>query len=145
MLLSLGVPKFTQGTYHPVATNNSCELQAVIDGLFCCYEQGLSNDDLIEVYSDSTYVINALTKGWIENWIEKDFYYKGGILRPNTDLWKELVEVINLIKCDIDFNWVRGHDGNKWNEYVDDICTKVLELEEDVFVEINNEPLKGDD
>ncbi|MFM2359040.1 MAG: hypothetical protein RLY16_1033, partial [Bacteroidota bacterium] len=64
-----------------LTTNNRMELLAVIKGL-----EAIKNRDIpVTVYSDSQYVVNAVEKGWLNNWIKTNF--KGG--KKNPDLWKQ--------------------------------------------------------
>ena len=69
--------ELSQGYKH--TTNNRMELMAVIAGL-----EALKKDQLtVTIYSDSQYVVNAVEKGWLKNWIATNF--KGG--KKNKDLW----------------------------------------------------------
>ncbi len=65
------------------------------------------------LYSDSMYLIGTVTKGWQR--------------RKNTDLW---IELDNLILKDIKIIWthVKGHSGNKWNNYCDMLCVHATKL-----------------
>ena len=60
-------------------TNNRMELMAVIVGLQALKKKGLS----LTIYTDSQYIVNTITKGWLDTWIKTDF--KGG--KKNKDLW----------------------------------------------------------
>lgn len=100
-------------------TNNRMELMAVIVALEM-YQEPLR----IEIVSDSTYVVNAINKGWLKKWVRNDF--KG---RPNTDLWKRLIKGLQFHK--VTFKWVRGHDGNSYNELVDKLAVKAREALKD--------------
>ena len=66
----------------------------------------------IRVYSDSKYVIDAITKGWLKSWIQKEF--KG---KKNKDLWLRFDKVSKGF--DISYEWVKGHAGNPKNERCD--------------------------
>ncbi|MCF0164898.1 MAG: ribonuclease HI [Bacteroidales bacterium] len=89
-------------------TNNRMELMAVIVGL----ESIKWENAVVTVYSDSSYVVNAVTKGWLDNWVLKDF--KG---KANPDLWIRFLEVYK--KHRVNFVWVRGHNGHPENERCD--------------------------
>lgn len=92
-------------------TNNQMELLAVIVGL----EAIKWNNADVVIYSDSTYVINSITKGWLDNWVIKGF--KG---KANPDLWKRYLNVEG--KHNIRFEWVKGHNGHPENERCDKLA-----------------------
>lgn len=94
-------------------TNNRMELMSVIAGLEALNRQALD----IVVYSDSQYVVKAVTEGWLENWIRTNF--KGG--KKNPDLWRRLYELSKNHR--IRFQWVRGHADNPYNNRCDDLAT----------------------
>ncbi|MBP5211160.1 MAG: ribonuclease HI [Bacteroidales bacterium] len=89
-------------------TNNRMELLAVIVGLEAIKWE---NAD-VTVYSDSTYVINSVTKGWLDSWVLKDF--KG---KANPELWKRYLEAER--RHNVKFVWVKGHAGHPENERCD--------------------------
>ncbi len=92
-------------------TNNRMELTAVIEAL-----KALKEPCEIELFSDSTYVLNSINE-WLEGWIKKDFKNV-----KNVDLWKEFIEVSKNHKINI--NWVKGHSGHRENEICDKIARK---------------------
>lgn len=87
-------------------TNNRMELTAIIKALDIVDDY---TDDII-LYSDSNYAVKGITT-WMENWIKKDFKNV-----KNPDLWKSIVV---KLKPTIDFQHVKAHSTNKWNNYVD--------------------------
>ena len=89
-------------------TNNRMELLAVIVAL----ESLRTTKIPVKVYSDSKYVIDAITKGWLKSWIQKNF--KG---KKNKDLWLRYDKVAKDYQ--ISFQWVKGHAGNIKNERCD--------------------------
>jgi len=103
-------------------SNNRMELRAVIESLKACKN---SNEEII-VCSDSQYVVNAINQKWLLSW-RKNEYKKGkrGKEVPNKDLWEEL---FSLLKPNIKFKWVEGHNKNNvWNEYCDRMARKAYE------------------
>ena len=89
-------------------TNNRMELLAVIVGL-----EALKQDDLeVTIYSDSQYVVDAVQKGWVWNWIKTSF--KG---KKNADLWKRFITTYKRQK--VKFVWLKGHAGHPENERCD--------------------------
>jgi ribonuclease HI len=97
-------------------TNNRMELLAVIIGL----EAIKVKNAPVKVYSDSKYVVDAVEKGWLENWIKKDF--KG---KKNKDLWLRFWEIYN--KHRVIFQWVKGHAGVPENERCDQLAVEAAE------------------
>lgn len=114
-----------------LTTNNRMELMAVIAGL-----EALSRDGLIvTIHSDSQYVVNAVEKGWLKNWIATNF--KGG--KKNKDLWMHFDELAK--KHRIRFKWVRGHSDNALNNRCDELATAAADgnhLEVDEVFEAEN-------
>lgn len=91
-----------------LTTNNRMELLAVIVGL----ESIRWSNAVVHVYSDSSYVVNAINKGWLENWKMKSFRKV-----KNPDLWMRLVPLLS--KHRVIFHWVKGHAGHPENERCD--------------------------
>lgn len=104
-------------------TNNRMELMAVIAGL-----EALNRPCQVQVYSDSKYVVDAFNQHWIDGWIKKG--WKRGKNEPvkNPDLWKRLLEV--KAPHQVEFIWVKGHDGHPQNERCDTLATQAADGEE---------------
>lgn len=93
-------------------TNNRMELMAVIAAL-----ESLTRDNVdVTIYSDSSYVVDAVEKGWVFNWEKKGFKDK-----KNPDLWKRFLE--SYKKHKVKFVWVRGHADNPMNNRCDELAT----------------------
>ncbi len=99
-------------------TNNKMELTAVIRGF-----ENLNKASEVLVKTDSTYVINGITK-WLPNWKAKG--WKNSAKKPvaNKDLWKQLEYLISDHK--VDWLWVKGHSGDDENERADELARKGL-------------------
>lgn len=98
-----------------LATNNEMELTAFIYAMDLINKTPMITD--VVLYSDSQYVLNSLTKGWAENWIRTN-----QTTRPNFELWKIAIGWYNYAKThlhSLKFEWVKGHNNNRWNEFVD--------------------------
>lgn len=109
-------------------TNNRMELMAVIAALETMKKDGLE----LHIYSDSKYIVNAVTLGWLTNWIKTDF--KGG--KKNKDLWTRYHRLAKNFK--IHFHWVKGHATNALNNRCDILATEAADgrnLVEDVGYE----------
>jgi len=102
--------------YDPDTTNNRMELTAVIKGLMCLKERCL-----VEVYTDSAYVLNAFQKGWIVSWQNNGWKTANKKQVENQDLWMSL---LNLTKEHVvHFNKVKGHADDELNNLCDKLAT----------------------
>ena len=99
-------------------TNNKMELTAVIKGF-----ENLNNASEVLVKTDSTYVINGITK-WLPNWKAKGWINSAKKPVANKDLWKQLEYLISDHK--VDWLWVKGHSGDDENERADELARKGL-------------------
>ncbi len=106
-----GVREYSGGFLQ--TTNNRMELTACIVAL----RQLFDCRDRITLYSDSSYVVNGITKGWARGWRRRGWRKSNGDPAVNQDLWQELLELTE--KLDVRFRWVRGHAGNPQNERCD--------------------------
>lgn len=93
-------------------TNNRMELMAVIAALKALTKPGLD----IVVHSDSSYVVNAIEKRWLQSWLRINF--KG---KKNADLWKEYHQL--SLAHNVRFVWVKGHADNVYNNRCDELAT----------------------
>ncbi|MEO6949588.1 MAG: ribonuclease HI [Ginsengibacter sp.] len=98
-------------------TNNRMELMAVIAALESLKKEGLE----LHIYSDSKYIVNAVTLGWLKNWIKTDF--KGG--KKNKDLWTRYFQLSK--KYTIHLHWVKGHADNALNNRCDALATEAAD------------------
>ncbi len=101
------------------------ELTAIIKGL-----EALSRPCEVEVYSDSRYAVDAVNKGWLENWQSNGWRKaaRKGQGKPvlNQDLWEQLLA--QLDRHQVRFNWVRGHSGHAENERADRLAVSRIPL-----------------
>ena len=96
-------------------TNNRMELTAVIRGL-----QALKEPCIVELYSDSKYVIDGLSKGWAESWRQKGWRKADKKPALNPDLWGELLDLV--AKHELRYHWVKGHADNPKNNRCDQMA-----------------------
>ena len=89
-------------------TNNRMELLAVIKGL----EAIKWDNAVVEVFSDSTYVVKAVNEGWLQGWERK-----GWKKVKNPDLWQRFLAVYRRHR--VSFHWLKGHAGHPENERCD--------------------------
>ena len=96
-------------------TNNRMELTGVITAL-----EALKEPCVVELYSDSKYVIDALEKGWARGWKAKGWIKSDKKPALNPDLWDRL-----LTLCDrhtVNLHWVKGHAANPYNNRCDELA-----------------------
>ena len=96
-------------------TNNRMELTGVIRGL-----EALKEPCVVELYSDSKYVIDALEKGWAVGWQKRGWVKSDKKPALNPDLWERLLELcrIHQVRC----HWVKGHAENPKNNRCDELA-----------------------
>ena len=89
-------------------TNNRMELMGVIAGLEALTKINLE----VTIHSDSKYVVDSVTKGWLWTWQKTGF--KG---KKNVDLWQRFIPLFRRQK--VKFVWLKGHAGHLENERCD--------------------------
>lgn len=98
-------------------TNNRMELLAVIKGLECI--RWTQAD--VEVWSDSQYVVKAITEGWLEKWVLKDWKKV-----KNPDLWQRFLPLYKA--HNVTFHWLKGHAGHPENEKCDRLAVEAYSM-----------------
>lgn len=116
LLMFNGSEKVVSGS-EDNTTNNRMELLAVIRGL-----EALKEVCAVNLYSDSSYVINAFNEKWIDSWIDNNWKTAGKKAVKNVDLWQRLLELINKHK--VNFIKVKGHSDNEYNNRCDKIAVE---------------------
>lgn len=99
-------------------TNQQMELKALIEGLKAIKELNFFS---CEVFSDSAYSINGINNGWIEKWHTNGWLTSKKEPVKNQELWRALYELYANDER-LSFTKVKGHSGDKWNDYVDSIA-----------------------
>lgn len=110
--------EFSQG--YELTTNNRMELMGVIFGL-----EKLKTKSIVNVFTDSRYVIDGIEKGWAEKWRSKNWYRTRTDKAVNHDLWDRLLTLIST-QQKVTFNWVKGHAGHLENERCDELAFAAL-------------------
>lgn len=90
-------------------TVSRMEIEAAIQALDWVYKNK-TEIDIVQLYSDSQYLVKTMNEGWNK-------------FRNNHDLWTRLDALVDLLQGKVEFIWIRGHDKNKWNEYVDGMAS----------------------
>lgn len=96
-------------------TNNQMELEAVIEAL-----SALKEKCKIDLYSDSKYIVDAFNEDWIGGWVRNDFRRGKKDEVKNIDKWEKLIKLV--FANDVTFHWVKGHDGEIFNERCDELA-----------------------
>lgn len=94
-----------------LTTNQRMEIKAALEAVRAI-------DGLLEVRSDSTYVVNCFRQRWWEGWLQRGWLNKARKPVANRDLWEPLVDLV-VERGDVTFSWVKGHSGDAMNDLVD--------------------------
>lgn len=101
---------------YKLTTNNRMEMMAVIVAL-----EALKQPSDVLLFTDSKYVVDSITKGWVRRWKSKGWKRADGQVAENIDLWQKLLSLLD--QHDVELQWVKGHAGNKENERCDHLAT----------------------
>ncbi len=96
-------------------TNNRMEILAVIVAL-----EALPKKSQVVVHSDSKYVVDAMQQGWAKRWKANGWMRNKSDKAVNPDLWERLLRLTE--KHDVRFEWVRGHNHLRENEWCDQLA-----------------------
>jgi ribonuclease HI len=102
----------------PGTTNNRMELMAAIQAL-----EALKKPCRVELHTDSRYVMDGISQ-WISAWKARGWKTAAKAPVKNEDLWRRLDEARN--RHDVDWRWVKGHNGHELNERADALARKGL-------------------
>lgn len=100
-------------------TNNRMELMAVLKGL-----ESIETPSDVLVITDSRYVMDAFTKGWIKNWEKNDWITSSKQPVKNLDLWEMLLR--ETLKHKVEWRWIKGHSGHLLNEECDELARQAI-------------------
>jgi ribonuclease HI len=102
----------------PATTNNRMALRSVIEAF--SELSNLKQPFCVVFTSDSKYIVEGM-RSWVAGWVARGWRRKGGPIE-NLALWKEAVRAIDSF--DVQWNWVRGHNGQPQNEYANHLATR---------------------
>ena len=105
-------------------TNNEMELTAVYKALVKSYKQG---DNQVTIYSDSAYVVNAISKLWVMNWKQNGWNTAEGKKIKNRHIWEKMYELLFCKGMAVKAVKIAGHSGNPLNELADQMAVKEAE------------------
>ena len=105
--------EFSQG--YRCTTNNRMELLGVISAL-----ELLKEPCSVDLYSDSKYVVDGITKGWAKGWRARGWVKSDKKPAKNPELWGRLLDLLD--RHDVRFHWVKGHADNPYNNRCDELA-----------------------
>lgn len=130
-----GVEKELSAGYRRT-TNNRMELMAAISGL-----EALKMPCNVTLYSDSKYLVDAISLGWVNGWRKRGWRKSDGKPALNADLWQRLLKQLEIHKTQL--VWVRGHNGHSYNERCDTLATSAADgenlLEDTEYLKLESE------
>ena len=95
-------------------TNQRMEVQAALEAM-------LANEGPLLVVSDSTYVVNCFRDRWWQGWLDRGWTNSAKKPVANKDLWEPLIDLY-VTRGDVAFSWVKGHSGDRMNDFVDGLA-----------------------
>ena len=101
-------------------TNNRMELMAAINGL-----EALKYRCFVFLNTDSKYLVDSLTKGWVQKWRDRGWIRGKKVKVLNPDLWEKLLQLCEYHRVEI--LWVKGHAGDPENERADYLATQAIQ------------------
>jgi ribonuclease HI len=101
-------------------TNQRMEITAVLEALRALVP---GDPAVIEVVSDSTYVVKCFADGWWRGWERRGWKNSQNKPVANRDLWEPLLALALHGGVAVEFRWVKGHSGDPWNDRVDELAT----------------------
>lgn len=107
------------------ATNNRMEIMALIQSIKRLNELKINQQNAIFVL-DSQYVLNAITKNWLNGWKRRGFKKADGKVVANVELWRELDQLLPTVPKKT-FEWTKGHAENVGNNRVDQLLNETMD------------------
>ena len=104
-------------------TNNRMELMAAIVGL-----EALVRSCRVELFSDTKYLTDAFNQHWIDGWLKRGWKKADKSPVKNVDLWQRLLKAMEPHQ--VNYHWVKGHDGHPENERCDRLATAAADGED---------------
>ncbi len=105
-------------------TNQRMELTATLEAV-------RAFDGPLLIVSDSTYVVHCFRDGWWEKWLRKGWVSSKRDPVANREIWEPLIEAVRS-RGNVDFRWVKGHSGDRWNDEADrlavEACSRQVEI-----------------
>lgn len=112
------------GDYKDNATNSEMEIYAMLYSLDIVLKR-CNKEDIVDIYSDSNYVVQAINL-WMKNWYKNNWKKSDKKEIAHLKYWQDIFEKYNEIQnkgINIKINHIKAHNGHKYNERADEICT----------------------
>lgn len=146
VLIYKGKETYYQSDQYINTTSVRQEIRGALKAL-----QLITNKNLpVTLYCDNEYTVNSITKGWAYKWESEDWVDKAsnfpGTKRKNYDLWIQVLEEIRKFTNTVEFVWVRGHNGNYYNEICDILAGEARKSEviiDDSILLDQNKPIEN--
>lgn len=132
--LKSGGKELLKGGFDRGKTNNYMEIKAVVEAL-----KHINNTNrMVDIKSDSMYVVNSINKGWMKGWKKRGWKKSDNSVPANVELWKELDQQFSRFPF-IAINHVKGHNGDEFNELVDKHVNDLMDSMDELEKEQQNE------
>ena len=112
--------------FSPSTTNQRMELTAVIQGL-----GAIPDGSIVDVYSDSAYVCNAVNQKWLSKWKRIGWVNSKKEPVANIDLWKQFDML--LLNREVALHWVKGHADNPINNECDKLAKEIINFTNEIL------------
>lgn len=122
VIIKDGIP-FTISGYAPETTNQRMELTAAMEAIRICDK----NSD-IDIYTDSAYMFNTFTSGWIKTWMKNNWVNSKGDPVANKDLMEGIMKLIYERNGTVTFFKVKAHADNMLNNKCDELAKSIITL-----------------
>ncbi|MEN3954986.1 ribonuclease H family protein [Ligilactobacillus salivarius] len=113
----------TDGEYG--STNNRMEIMALKKALLDLKQRELQNEKILVVL-DSKYVLDAITKLWLQSWEKNGWKTSAGTGVKNKELWMEISRLLPEFP-NLDYQWTKGHANDEGNNLVDELLNKTMD------------------
>lgn len=120
ILIYNGIEKEIVG-FEKDTTNNKMEMMAVLKGL-----ESLKEPCKVILYSDSAYVVNSITNGWVYGWKKNNWIKSDKSKAKNIDIWEKILNQLSI--HEVEFKKVKGHSDNEYNNRCDKLAVEQREL-----------------
>ena len=117
------IPLISHSGREEDTTSQRMEMLAVIKAI----DTLRPSRETIKIVTDSAYVTNCIRDKWYIKWRKNGWKSYTGKSVKNQDLWTRLLALLKIV--DVEFRHIKGHSGNKWNDMVDELCTKEINSE----------------
>lgn len=125
------IAEYSKG--YELTTNSRMEMYAILMALKYAKKNKVN---VINIKSDSNFIVQAINKNWINNWVKKGWKKSGNEPVANADIWKPIYSLYAELSSEIEINFikVKAHSGVEFNEEVDDLA-RAAAMQDDLVVD----------